>query len=65
MDELNEDGAARVCIGYNPWVVDEAWDGGQLLISVFLDEDGMMIVRVARRDSIFHTWSPPLDARHG
>ncbi len=50
MEEVNDDGAARVCVGYNPWVVEEMWDGGQLLIAVFVDEEGMMIVRVSRRD---------------
>jgi hypothetical protein len=65
MDEVNEEKASRVCVGYNPWVIDEVWDGGQLLVSIFVDEDGMMMVQVARRDSIFDTWSPPKAARHG
>lgn len=65
MEEVNDDGAARVCVGYNPWVVDEMWDGGQLLIAVFVDEEGMMIVRVSRREYTWDTWSMPLEARHG
>lgn len=65
MAELSDKYAARVAVGYQPWVVEEAWDGGQLLVQVFIDDDGMMIVRVARRDHIFDTWGVPLEAKHG
>ncbi len=49
--------------GYNPMIVDDAW-GHQLLIQLWLDDDGTLACAVARRNETCETWSPPIEARH-
>jgi len=56
--------AQQLKTGYNPLVVEHAW-GYQLLIQLFVDEDGVATCSVARRKDTWDTWSPPIEARHG
>ncbi len=56
--------AQKLKTGYNPLVVDDAW-GEQLLIQLFVDDDGVATCSVARRENSWDTWSPPIEARHG
>lgn len=49
--------------GYNPMVVDDAW-GHQLLLQLWVADDGTVSCSVARRENSWDTWSPPIEARH-